>query len=638
MRLFVEIKNSGGGYRGSVYQDDRVPLYDLPAPALGPDEPLTLNGETRRLGEILRALLQGPSPELTAAFDERGQLEFGQFLYRQVFGPLDAATRERLRQEKVEVRIVSDDEHVARLPWVLLAAEGVFLSATGSTGWSVALGGGGALPDCELPPSPRILLVMPEPAGLPRVDSEQHLEELEDVLSTANYLHTAGRHLVVVKDWEGFKRAAKEFKPHVVYYYGHGTSDGRTSSLIFAEGEKARRAEKPVADFANCLRLEDGDGPSLAYVNCCLGDAGGWLGVGRQLGSFIPAVITNCLSAYSGAAQRQGLTLLRSLIVKGEPPHVAVANMRGNLADLNFSFRDMRWMTPVLHCHYGSWKAHPPRPPSPLERDPHWRFKLDRVRQFGQVFYQTKTMLSQRKPRSLAYIWYGKEGQGVELFHQRLKVELQEDLTDTHLYEVLPAWPQEFYNFHRSMTDMLLEAFDVQSLQEIPDRIRTETRAVTGRQVLLYVRHEPVRPGMLLTPDLLHKYLEWWDANVAVLLEDQSFGLLGISFVVRKPSVFRSVLLEKKQLNAIRLGRTRVRLLDEMERLQKEDLIDFIETHNLPLPEKFRDRVLDEIMDECNGEYDKILERLKNIEELIWNRDGGQARAAGPATDDEDYN
>lgn len=638
MRLFVEIKNSNGHYHGGVYQDNRVLVSDLPELALSPNEQLIVNGNTYDLGAFIQNLMADQSPELTAAFNERGQLEVGQFLYKQIFRGMDTAMLERLRHEKVEVRVITEDEHIARLPWALLAANGVFLSTTGTTGWSVALGSGDAPQDCELPPSPRILMVMPEPAGLPKIDAEQHLEELEDTLSTANYLHTIGRHLIVAKTWEEFKQAAKEFKPHVVYYYGHGTSDGRTSALVFAEEAKLRPVEKPVADVANCLRQADGNHPSLAYINCCLGDAGGWLGVGRQLGNFIPAVITNCTTAYSGAARKQGLVLLRSMIVKGEPPHAAIASMRSNLGNLNLSFRDMRWMTPVLHCNYGNWQAHPPRPPHPLERDPHWRFKLDRVRQFGQVFYQTKTMLSQHKPRSLAYIWYGKEGQGVDLFHQRLKVELQEELSNVHLYEVLPAWPLEFYNFHRSMTDMLAEAFKVQSLEEIPDRIRTETRAATDRQVLLYVRHEPVRPGMLLSPDLLKKYLEWWDVNVAGLMEDQSFALLGISFVVRKPSVFRNVLLEKTRLNAIKVSRTRVRLLDEMERLQKEDLIDFIETHNLPLPEKFRDRVLDEIMDECNGEYDKILERLKNIEELIWDCENDQTSTTGPATDDEDYN
>jgi hypothetical protein len=81
-------------------------------------------------------------------------------------------------------------------------------------------------------------------------------------------------------------------------------------------------------------------------------------------------------------------------------------------------------MTPVFHCHYDQWKANHPKPASRLERDPHWSLKLDRVRQFGQVFYQTSQMLQEHKPRSLAYIWYGQEGQGVDLFHKRLKFEL----------------------------------------------------------------------------------------------------------------------------------------------------------------------------------------------------------------------
>jgi hypothetical protein len=68
------------------------------------------------------------------------------------------------------------------------------------------------------------------------------------------------------------------------------------------------------------------------------------------------------------------------------------------------------------------------------------------------------------------------------------------------------------------------------------------------------------------------------------------------------------------------LNNVRIRVLKELGSLQKEDLIDFIETHNIALPEDFDDQLLDKIIEECHGEYEAILERLKNIEDDVWPR------------------
>ena len=102
-------------------------------------------------------------------------------------------------------------------------------------------------------------------------------------------------------------------------------------------------------------------------------------------------------------------------------------------------------------------------------------------------------MLRERKPRSHAFIWYGRPGEGIEIFHQRLNMELRESLSRTHLYQVRPEWPIEFTNFHRSCEDMFLEAFGISKLDDIPARVRAETAGAIGTQTLVYVRHTPIR-------------------------------------------------------------------------------------------------------------------------------------------------
>jgi len=293
--------------------------------------------------------------------------------------------------------------------------------------------------------------------------------------------------------------------------------------------------------------------------------------------------------------------------------------MRRNLSRLNLSFRDMRWMTPVLHCQYRTWTAHPPRPSSHLFRDQNWRYKLDRIVQTGRVVLEAWAMLTERKPRSFAYIWFGRERQGVELFHRRLVIELREKLSHAYLYEVTPDWPNEVSNFGRSMTDMMTAAFGVQDLSEIPDRIRTQSAGVTDRIMLVYVRHETVRDSKRINIDFIKRYLEWWNEKIAMLLGDQTFALLGIPYIVGKPEAFGSA-LEKKGLRLTNFNHTRVRVLDELGSLQRHDLTEFIQTKNIAVPGDFDYQLLDQIIAECHGEYEPILERLKDIDQYVWTR------------------
>lgn len=618
MRYFVQIDNSDSRYRGSIYRENGSLVLDLPELQLGPDVWISINKRDYKLADILKYLISVEAMEQDTIFDERGQLELGQFLYGQLFGGLDSTTLRSLRDEHVEVRIVTDDEHVGRLPWVLLASNGVFLSRIETSGWSVALSTGRPVSDCELPPSPQLLFVMPEPKAQPPTGATHHLESLEKLLSGANRRHAQGYNLKVVKTWDEFAEASRSFKPDVVYFYGHGSGDLQKSSLVFETADQRGTVLKPVADFANCLRQANGEAPLVAYVNCCLGDAGGLLGVGWQLGDFIPAVITNCTYARISAAQAQAKLLLRSLLIKAEAPHIAVSRMRSNLADINFSLRDVRWMTPVLHSHYGTWKAHPPQQPSRLQRDPYWFSKVDRKNQYSEVSYDTRNMLLRRRPRCLAYIWYGKQRQGVDFFHNRLEMELPDELHDVHLYTVFPTWPREFENFNNSMTNMITDAFGVQSLEEIPARIRTESRGFRDRMTLVYVRHQPIVDTNLITIDRVKRYIEWWNEKAAARFADQIFGLIGISFEVSEPELFEKE-LEKREWKLMALGHTHVQVLKQMGPLTVEDLIDEIRKHDIRLPRDFDISRLYDLIKKVDGEYELLLDELRKLEDDGWN-------------------
>ncbi|MCP4378780.1 MAG: hypothetical protein GY794_21710, partial [bacterium] len=464
--------------------------------------------------------------------------------------------------EEVDIRIVTQDEHLARLPWVLLADKGIFLS---TIGWSVVLSGNTETRACELPSSPEMLIVAPQAEDYGDTQADTHLERLEERLSAGDRRLSFGQRLQRVASWEEFVHAAQNSTPQIVYYYGHGGGDSDSSKLVFTNGKTRQGHLIPAADFAVYLRRMEIP-PTLVYVNCCQGDTGGLLGIGRQLEDFVPAVLTNRTLASVEAAQAQAIAFWENVLLKGVAPHKAVTALYGNLGELNITTADTRWMTPVFYGHYESWTANPPRPLHRLEHDPHWHLKIDRVSQFGTVSLLTRQMLRERKPRSLAFVWYGQAGQGIEIFHQRLNVELREDLSDAFVYEVRPAWPLELANYHHSFKSMMLEVFEVDSLEEIPAHIRSKTRGTFGKQTLLYVRHQPVTSTKVINPKTLKSYLEWWNALFIPLLRGtQTHALLGVSFIVKNPPKFRSLILDKERIEDLYLEDTVFRLLDQME-------------------------------------------------------------------------
>lgn len=149
-----------------------------------------------------------------------------------------------------------------------------------------------------------------------------------------------------------------------------------------------------------------------------------------------------------------------------------------------------------------------------------------------------------------------------------------------------------------------------------------------ARAPLIYVRHTPVRWNDPIKPSVLRRYLEWWDGVFAPELEKaHAYGLLGVSFLVRKPVKFCEIM--EKEVSTLALSHTVVNVLDEMERLAKKDLRDFVRTHRIPLPHGRLERILDQVLAQTQGNYDLTLEALKLLEERAWDlesEDGASAQ------------
>ncbi|KPA10945.1 hypothetical protein MHK_008848 [Candidatus Magnetomorum sp. HK-1] len=564
------------------------------------DDPIEWDGQEYTLSELSTALLTNKE-----SLDERFQLILGHHLYSQIFGDTSLDLEMNLHKE---IRIISEDENICRLPWQLLAKDGQFLIHNNC---SIMLSCKKDFQDAVLPELPKILMIMPQPATLEKTDADNHLNALNEQLSMVHPRYSSNEYMQVVKTWKDFKHKIQTFQPHIIYYYGHGIGTTDASRLVFCD-KHHKSHEVSMIDFSQKLRKLETP-PTIAYINCCYGDTGGLIGAGKQLGDFIPAVITNRTEVYIEDAQHQGLAFFKRVLLDGEEPHVAV-----NLIYQDMSVTNTRWLTPIMHCNYNSWTYKPKPPVSSMIHDTHWRVKLDRIKQFSQVKYMTEEMLTNQRPKILSYLWYGEQGQGIDQFHHRLRVELREKLSPTELIEITPIWPPHFVDFHESCENMYRQAFNVQSFLHIPSQIR---ELGYGKQSLIYIRHTPLTSTRIVNLKVLKRYIEWLDQYFLPLLkQDKFFALVGVSYIVNQPAKI-SRLIEKKKITTAHYTNTVFRVLDEMKKLDKQDLYDFLQTHNIRLPYDSKEKVLNEILSKTNGHYEQTLYELENLVNRAWAMD-----------------
>ncbi len=530
MRYIVEIEKKENRYTGSLYQHPSGTHPALLNLNFEDTAKIRIRDETYRLGDLLGCYVSSVKNMLPAAFEERGHIAIGQYLYSQIFGTLSAEDRQRLHSsEPVEVCIVSQDDRIASLPWSLLANNGIFLC---TAGWSVSISTKKKAEDCEFPNLPRMLAVAPQPVGFEKTHAESHLKSLTEKLM-------AGDNLKIARTLEEFSELLREFSPHIVYYYGHGIGDIHKPRLAFATGESFLRYDITVGEFVRYLR-EAPVPPLIAYINCCRGTAAARLGIGRLLNDFVPAVIVNRTLARTDVLQSQALHLWESVLLGNMSPHRAVSGLYAMMGDLPLRTEDARWMTPLLYGSYADWQSLLPAPSSQKRYEQH--IEIGSEERFHTVCEDIQGMVKKGNPKTLSYVRCSQKEQGISLFHRQLSGELRERLTDTCLYEVRPEWPSDVHQPDRSFGDMFAEAFDVSRTEDIPARIRSKSRETPFRNTLIYVNHQPIRSPRIITPKIFMMYREWWDRVFAPLLEARQFALSGVSFIVNNPSKFRKLL------------------------------------------------------------------------------------------------
>ncbi len=636
LRITIEIELRGADYCAARQFSTLSKPRQINGLKLHPQNLFPIRGEQRTLAEPVDILLaycgDNEPADFDFFFDERGQLDLGVYLYQQLFQRLSAEERTALaKADRVDLVVVTRDPHSARLPWVLLVRDDRFV-VTGS--WTVALARNtSALSQTvELPPSPKVLIVAPNPktAEFPETEAETHLEELEASLRGRDPLLVRGSRLLVATTWNELRQSLAQ-SPEVIYYYGHGAGSQDTARLVFEQAGGGAE-QIPVAEFAHCLQQAELP-PLVVYINCCHGDAGGALGVGGQLGDLFPAVVTNRTVAFTQQVRAQGKRFLEQTVLFGAAPHEAVGELYGLIDEPAFTLSNPHWMTPVFYQGYGTWKSTPVRDASWI-LDPYWREKLDRELQFGMVFTKTSQMLNSGSPPGLAFLWYGRDGDGMERFHHRLSVDMAPLPEGVRLLEYRLTWPPEFadpegdFDPDPSFREMYCRGFEVNTLSQIPGRVKRQAGA-GARKILIYLRHRVITDPRRFQSRFLKAYLVWWDSHLKQLCDAGQFCLLGISYQSADPQHFARVIEER--VKPERLAEHGLcRMLPGFSDVKESHLLDFVRTHKVPLPREGRGELLRDIVAQTGGSYDQVIEELETLV-----RRGYRAMLESPPTDED---
>lgn len=428
-------------------------------------------GDQHGLIALSNVLARGEHDELEqhlrgAALDRAGAALFETFFGdEQVFGPILHRAFQRTEQgvradpirEALRVRICTQDSLIQGLPLRAMMYNGLLLV---DHGWTFEVSRDEQPTDQrEFSPPGRILVVAPDYEGMPSIGTEPHVRALTRLFESLSPGYTSTPKYHVVQSFREVTVAIEGMSPDVIYYYGHGESDGDELFLLLGDGMCERI---PMRDFARQIAK---CAPSVVILNGCKTGQAGLQSGGHQLLPHVPLVVTNATTAYSRAAGEFALQWLRTWLEDGWDPIEALHDLGGRSSTFGFE-----WLTPIVHANYAVFKTREivVGQTGLTYMPPEW---LDREEQRTRVFSYVSDLARDSKRRVLALVGLGCPGNHLELLSKQIIDRIEIDAG-----ERLRVFPLQF-TFPPERTSSFPEASASRELGErLAAKMRTELR------------------------------------------------------------------------------------------------------------------------------------------------------------------
>lgn len=328
---------------------DGYPVTVIESPAGEEIGLLRLNPQDGELKNAL-ALIEN------RAMDGATLAQIGNYLFEELFAePVRSLYRDSLamvrqNQSRLRLRLRLEAPELAALPWEYLhdPEENRFLAVSGEIALlrfiPLRLP---ARPIAVTPPL-RVLVVISNPQGVPRLDVARELAIISEALAESVGLGLMELHFVERAVVAEINQAMRTVQPHVFHFIGHGHFDGERASVLL-EDEDGQA--KPIDELLFREFFEGCKETRLAFLNACQSAA---TSSSRPLAGLAPNLLHGNLSAViamqypitDAAALIFSREFYRSLAA-GRPVDVAVSEARkGIFIELGADQPD--WGIPVL--------------------------------------------------------------------------------------------------------------------------------------------------------------------------------------------------------------------------------------------------------------------------------------------------
>ena len=245
-------------------------------------------------------------------------------------------------KQGVRLRIFTEHEELLALPWRL---------TTWNRQWLLNAGWTFELTSLEQPTETlalhtpcRILVVVPkyDPAvdRLSDLAGTAHLAALTERLGKIDSRRLEKDYLQTCHSTSGFFDKLANFRPELVYYFGHGSTDANRPVLEFG---KAGGGRLLIAQLKGALGAHP---PRILFLNGCYTGAGGQASAGMVLSPDILLVIGVRTQAFRQYAEDSALDWFSALL-RGEDPVAALHHF-----DPTYSQLDFQWITHSIHAAY----------------------------------------------------------------------------------------------------------------------------------------------------------------------------------------------------------------------------------------------------------------------------------------------
>lgn len=600
--------------------EDLLVTYQLPG-----QEPLHLAtvpwaDSKRRIEPIHEALNEDISLKLLPRLSSSA--DWGEALFGLLFGSVDrwepvfrtlfnrpGGPRPSPSLEPVRLRIHTEDSNLSGLPWRLTTWKNQPLLDAGwifSTTQDIDPG-----TDILSTAPANVLLVVPQVTGNGGGPHDpEHARAVRDVLTKAWPTGRDAGYVQEARTRAELEEGLREHRPHILYFYGHGSGTGGRPRLLL-EG-----AELALADLRRLFK-ETGHTPAVIYLN-----AEGLTGAAgptpdQIFDSAVPLLLWRRRPEWSADSTTTALRWLHLWLGQGEDPVTAF-----HLVHRETLRSSCESCTVAVHSNYRTWKTSLYQGSASVH---HPLLRLDRDHQKSLVRKHLEELVRSGSRRVMAIVPYAEPGNSIPDLWSQLRHDLE--LSLSHLADI--AWvqlelPAGGANFGRDLEEELKLQLNAKPGQAVRSLLRERAPRAVGpnRRPVLWINWVPAGRGGHAAPLSDEHLAAWLQFSSGFLVAHCPDDLRIVSYLaleVSKHEDFSRKLQEHRRQWWCRTPAFRLSELPPLGKVGESDLLFFLEeAANSSCDAGIVTEVTERIIAQTGGAFDETVALLQEAENGSW--------------------